>query len=532
MSPWRRAPSCCAAVALIVFSASCGREATGVPPGGILVVDRRAPTCSDRPASSTGPFCTIGAAVARVAPGQSVLVRPGTYHEEVEPPVSGTAGQPIVITADPGGPVRVTGRRHGFRLVSKSHVSIEGFVVEGTAGSGVTIMASDNVTVSGLTLDGLGEEDPALVADGIAVSASRDVVLTGNDISRSNRSGIFLDATTSAARVERNLIVSSGAGVTKAGVGIDVRGDKNLILHNVGRENDDSGIQFHEGASDNVAAGNLVVANGDHGIDVANSPRQHIVGNTVVANRSSGINVEGAASAATIIANNIATDNGTGGAPDAANIRVTAAAVPGASADHDLVRRRPPGNFYVWSSRGFRDLEDVRTTGQEGAGREGDPRFVDDIDFEIDRSSPAVAGADGQVVGHAAVDRLGRPRSAAPDIGALDASAVLPAPRLVRSVPTPAGTLVAWLPERASLGLAHEVLVDGTKVADAAAGVSSVRLPKGVLGGAVSVRAVGIRGPGASRASTAPRRTVRAQTEAHRSTDATGGRPSSVTTET
>ena len=439
MSSWRRASIGCAAALLGLLAGACAAAPAAAPPGAVLIVDRRDPTCSDRPASAVGPFCTITAAATLVRPGQTVLVRPGTYQEEVELTVSGTAERPIAILADPSGTVRITGRRSGMRLLSLSYVSVEGFTIDTTFESGVDVNACDHVSVVGMTIDRAGSRDVARVADGIAVVASRNVSIVGNDVSRSNRTGLFLDATTSETTVERNLLVANGAGLTRAGVGIDVRGDKNLLRHNVGHDNDDSGAQFHEGATDNVVTGNLFYDNRDHGIDVANSPRQHIVGNTLVGNFSSGINVEGTASQGTTIANNIAVDNNVSASLDAANIRVTAPAVPGTSADHDLVRRGPSGALYIWSSRGFGDLAGVRSSGQEASGLDSDPRFADRAAFALLPASPGIDAGNADVVGHALVDRYGRPRVGAPDLGALEASPGPPAPRLVRTVPTPKG---------------------------------------------------------------------------------------------
>ena len=507
MSSWRRAGPGAAALLLglaTVAGSACASTPESAPAGAVLEVDRRDPGCDDRPGDPTGPYCTISAAVARVVPGQAVLVRAGTYQEVVEPPISGTAEQPITIAAEADGAVRVTGGRFGFRLLSLSHVSVEGFAVSATLGNGVDIEACDHVTVAGLTVDGAGGADPATVADGIGVSASRDVTLVGNDVSRSNRSGIFLDATTSGTVVERNLVVGNGQGETRAGVGIDVRGDKNVVRHNVGHDNDDSGAQFHEGATDNVATGNVFFANLDHGIDVANSPQQHVVGNTIVANASSGINVEGEASQGTIVANNLSVDNGTADSRDGANIRVTAPAVPGTSADHDLVRRRADGVLYIWSSRGFGDLAGVREAGQEVHGREGDPRFADTTTFELLPRSPAIDGADPEVVGHATLDRLGRARVGPPDIGALEASPAPPAPRLVRTLRTGERTSVLWVVEPDARGLPHEVLVDGRPVLTVVAGRTSARLPEGTRG-RVAVRAVDGDITGAPRPSSSPR---------------------------
>ena len=171
------------------------------------------------------------------------------------------------------------------------------------------------------------------------------------------------------------------------------------------------------------------------------------------------------------------------------NIRVTQAAVPGTAADNDLVRRGPSGALYIWSSRGFANLAGVREAGQEASGREGDPRFGDSSAYPLLTSSPAIDAGNPDVVGHADVDRFGRARVGPPDLGALEASPEPAAPRLVRTVRTSTRSVVAWVPEPSAFAAAHEVLIDGRKVAEASAGSTSATIPASVAG-RVTVRTV------------------------------------------
>lgn len=65
--------------------------------GATLVVDQASPRAADTAAgTATAPLKTIGAAVAKVKPGDTILVKPGIYREQVELP-AGKADAPIIL---------------------------------------------------------------------------------------------------------------------------------------------------------------------------------------------------------------------------------------------------------------------------------------------------------------------------------------------------------------------------------------------------------------------------------------------------
>src|SRR5207247_8117620 len=77
---------------------------------GTFYVDGSSPSCSATgPGTEAQPYCTISAAVtARGGPGTTILVKPGTYREDVGIRTSGAAGSPLVVAAL-GGPVTIGG---------------------------------------------------------------------------------------------------------------------------------------------------------------------------------------------------------------------------------------------------------------------------------------------------------------------------------------------------------------------------------------------------------------------------------------
>jgi hypothetical protein len=76
----------------------------------ILIVDPRHPQAADINAGSAeAPFKTISAAANIVEPGDTVLIRSGTYRERVQIERGGTADKPVVFRADLAANVVVTG---------------------------------------------------------------------------------------------------------------------------------------------------------------------------------------------------------------------------------------------------------------------------------------------------------------------------------------------------------------------------------------------------------------------------------------
>jgi hypothetical protein len=76
--------------------------AHAAPSAAVLIyVDGASNSCSTNgPGSASQPFCTISAALtAHHGPGDTILVRPATYREQVTVPGSGASGNPLVLLA-------------------------------------------------------------------------------------------------------------------------------------------------------------------------------------------------------------------------------------------------------------------------------------------------------------------------------------------------------------------------------------------------------------------------------------------------
>lgn len=140
------------------------------------------------PGTITQPWRTIGKAATTLAPGDTVLIRAGTYAEQVQVTVSGTEGAEVTFAAYPGespvldgtSVVVSTGDLAGlFEVVQRSWVRVRGLKVQhagpGELTAGFLVEDSSHVTVESCsTFD--------TVSSGIGVWGGSDVTLAGNDV--------------------------------------------------------------------------------------------------------------------------------------------------------------------------------------------------------------------------------------------------------------------------------------------------------------------------------------------------------------
>jgi parallel beta-helix repeat protein len=381
--------------------------------------DQANPNCSDSgPGTQSQPFCTIGAGAARVTAGQTVLVLPGTYEEDVQVLHSGTSVKPILIQAQTQGTVSVVGGTHGFSISNRKWVIVSGFDVTGASDSGIYVAESIHIAIRSNTATGSGQPVSGGIAAGIEFAGVTKSTIAGNTVSQNTEAGISLAAGTSKVNVIGNVTYDNAAGYTRLAPGIDVRGTANMVKDNVTYGNEDSGLQFYPGAANNLVVDNVAYSNGDHGIDDLQAPDQVIVGNTVYANVTAGINLEGSSPGGTL-RNNISVDNGINSPRTSGNIRVDGSSTSGTTLDRDLIYLGSPSTEIVWGSSSYSSLAAFQAaTSMESGGLEADPLWVNPAlgDFRLSLGSLAIDSADSGAPGEPLKDVDGVRRADVPSV--------------------------------------------------------------------------------------------------------------------
>lgn len=411
-------------VATSIFAISAATAAT------IYTVDNTTASCSDSgPGSASQPFCTIEHAAHVALPGDTIVVRAGTYSgTSVNTANSGSRSRPITFTAYRR--VRVIGGKNAFALANKSNIVIHGFTITGTSSYGISVTGGANIVISHNDVSSSGLPELGLAAAGIYLKDLSGGLVLDNTSHNNSSHGIDLTGSTTKVMVKGNRSYRNAYQYIRNATGIDVQAPGNTILDNFTYSNEDSGINVYPGATNTIVAQNVAYDNGDHGIDNFDAPGADITGNTVFYNCTSGINVEGTSSHA-VIENNISVDNATGAIinptpinPPGAyvnrcnrregNIGVYDAAAATAKANFNLVwqaNRRVPE--YVWAGVVYNTQSRLhKRTGQDARGIFGNPRFRNAAkwNLQLTGNSPAIDSANSDARGEQRTDILGRRR--------------------------------------------------------------------------------------------------------------------------
>jgi parallel beta-helix repeat protein len=410
-------------VAVVILGVLSG--AAAADSSGTLYVDRGNSACSDSaPGSPSQPFCTIGAAAAKVAAGQTVQVAAGTYRETVKVATSGTPSAPVTFIAAPGATVTVTGGANGFAISGKNWVTVDGFTVTNTTDYGIAVSNSSHITLSNNHVSYAGQPVNGLTKYGIRLNNVSDSLVSGNIADHNTNAGIGLVSGSTRNEVRGNESFANAQGWQRAAAGIYLFGaPDNTIAGNILHDNEDSGLNCLSGSNNCLIANNVTYDNGDHGIDNYQVTGVRVVANTVYNNVTAGINIEAGSTGATI-ANNISIDNGIGSPRTRSNIRVESGSTAGTTLDYDLVFLGQFDTTLIWNSVNYKSLAAFKSaTGQEAHGVEGAAKWqnVAAGDFHLTAGSPAIDAANSGASGQPATDVDGNARvddPATPDTGA------------------------------------------------------------------------------------------------------------------
>ena len=218
---------------LLVLSGTASGATYHVAPGG----------SDSSPGTLAAPFATVQHAADLVLPGDTVLVRAGTYRQVVTVTRSGTAGAEIVFAAYPG---------------ERPVLDGDGLLASEWLGGVVHVLNAAHVHVRGLTVTNAG---PGIQAAGFLVEDSQHVTLEENVSDDTTSSGIGVwgceDVTLEGNEVIRACHGGSQEQVSVGGTrGFRVVGNR---VHDAGgTENGGEGICLKDGSSDGVARGNSV----------------------------------------------------------------------------------------------------------------------------------------------------------------------------------------------------------------------------------------------------------------------------------
>ena len=98
------------------------------------------------PGTELQPWATIQRAADTMIAGDTVIVMPGTYFEQITPANSGLKKAPIKFIADSSGEVilNAAGCSWGFYIDSKSNIIIDGFKIQASISEGIRISGLSN----------------------------------------------------------------------------------------------------------------------------------------------------------------------------------------------------------------------------------------------------------------------------------------------------------------------------------------------------------------------------------------------------
>lgn len=199
-----------------------------------------------------------------VKPGQSVLVRAGTYSEWATAGRGGTASAPVVVQAYPGERPVITGRLK----VTAGYVHVRGFVFDG----GTSANSSEVL---------------------IYVAGGDFVEISGNEIRRAAKSAVFLSGS-DGSRVVGNWIHDNGTHWNLDHGIYWASGNGGLIADNTIERSFAYGIQLYPAVDNVLVTGNRISGGGRGGIVIDNDGSgtvdgNQVVGNTIFGNAEHGV---------------------------------------------------------------------------------------------------------------------------------------------------------------------------------------------------------------------------------------------------
>jgi nitrous oxidase accessory protein NosD len=282
----------------LVVSATGGNDANGCTP--------------------SAPCMTIGRAVTLASPGDTIVVRPGSYAEQV------IVSKRLRLRSH-GATIDASGKVNGLVVTGPdaSGTSVSGFTVVNAIGEGILVSTTSDVTLrrnavrnndKGTNTTATPEcapqgEVPGDCGEGVHLMGVTDSRVLGNLV-EGNVGGILVTDETGPSHgnlIARNVSRDNNedCGITlpshnpaavadpsKAGV------YDNTVIGNVTTGNGGAGLGMFAPAPgtasyDNRVVGNVATGNGEAGIAIhAHAPGQNVSGNVIVGNQVAGNGVD------------------------------------------------------------------------------------------------------------------------------------------------------------------------------------------------------------------------------------------------
>jgi Right handed beta helix region len=344
-------------VLAVVLTLACFLAVPAISEGRTFYVSNSG--SNGNPGTAQRPWRTIQRALDTLRPGQSALVRSGTYVEDLDMRRSGRRSAPITVAGYPGErPVLRSAGGHPLEVSSSGgYFRFRRFVIERHPGS-----SGGNIDIYG-----------------------RHVEIAGNIVRYGRDQGIYTAEESAHVRILRNRIHHNGEGIDHQSHGIYLQGDDHLVANNLIHDHPEGfGIQVYDEGSRARVVNNTVVGSGHSGIVVGGSGGVHDVA----------------------IRNNIFAFNSKWG------IQHDSDCPHGTVADHNVLY----GNRWGAVQRGCPGLR------RAGGNRGGAPRFANLAhgDLRLRPGSAAVGAALASWVPRLDFSGRRRPQGRRPDAGAYE----------------------------------------------------------------------------------------------------------------